>query len=127
MPSATKSSATVVLQDPVGLREIARRLHVSPNTVRVWRVRNRFPAPVCKVSNVPLWPWPQVERWAADTGRLQRLQGAPAKPAPKAPAKPAANGSAARTPAKEAAKAPKAPAKPAPKAPAKAAAKPAAK
>jgi len=91
MPSATKPNSAMVLQDPVGLQEIARRLHVSTNTVRVWRVRNRFPAPACKVSNVPLWTWPQVQQWAEDTGRWPRPAASPAKPAA---------GAAAKTPAK---------------------------
>jgi len=65
---ATKNS--IVLEDPVGLREISTRLHVSIHTARMWRNRERMPKEVCVVSNVPLWSWSSVEEWADKTGRL---------------------------------------------------------
>jgi hypothetical protein len=115
----------VVLEDPVGLREVAARLRVSIHTARMWRNRGRMPKEACTVSNVPLWSWSVVEQWADQTGRLtearrrSRSNGQP--PTTTGPAEePAATESGAAKPQAPDAKAPaKKRAAPAKKAPAK--------
>jgi hypothetical protein len=56
--------------DLVGPQEIAERLAVKVQTVRVWRWRDLMPAPQAVISGVPVWDWAEVERWAISTGRL---------------------------------------------------------
>jgi hypothetical protein len=58
----------------VGTAEIAQRLGVRrPQVVHDWRRRYEdFPAPVARLSQVWVWYWPDVERWARKTGRLPR-------------------------------------------------------
>jgi hypothetical protein len=57
----------------VGTAEIAKRLGVKrPQVVHDWRKRHEdFPAPVARLSQVWIWNWPEVERWARATGRLR--------------------------------------------------------
>lgn len=56
--------------EPVGIPEIAARLHVKRATVDMWRFRDtRFPEPDWTVGGRPAWNWPSVERWARETGR----------------------------------------------------------
>jgi predicted DNA-binding transcriptional regulator AlpA len=57
----------------VGTTEIAARLGVQrPQVVHDWRRRHpEFPKPVAVVSRVGLWFWPDVEKWARATGRLE--------------------------------------------------------
>ena len=47
----------------VGLNEIAERLGVKLNTVRMWRKRDLLPAPAGFVSGTPWWYWPTIEAW----------------------------------------------------------------
>jgi predicted DNA-binding transcriptional regulator AlpA len=56
----------------VGTKEIADRLGVRrPQVVHDWRRRYPdFPAPVARLSQVWVWAWSDVERWARSTGRL---------------------------------------------------------
>ena len=57
----------------VGASEIARRLGVRrTQVVHVWRKRypGEFPEPVLKLDMGLVWNWPEVERWARATGRL---------------------------------------------------------
>jgi len=56
--------------DPVGLAEIAVRLGVKRQTAGMWRHRGLLPEPSWVVSGQPAWNWPDVERWARQTGRL---------------------------------------------------------
>lgn len=57
--------------DPVGPLEVADRLGVLPQTVRVWRTRNVLPPPRWVISRVPIWTWESdIEPWARETGRL---------------------------------------------------------
>ncbi|MCA1571987.1 MAG: DNA-binding protein [Chloroflexi bacterium] len=49
--------------DPVGLRDIADRLGVPRPTVKGWNLRRLMPSPRWTASGVPLWNWPDVERW----------------------------------------------------------------
>ena len=57
----------------VGAAEIAQRLGVArPQVVHDWRRRHAdFPKPVTVLSHVGIWYWPEVERWARRTGRLE--------------------------------------------------------
>jgi predicted DNA-binding transcriptional regulator AlpA len=56
----------------VGTREISERIGVGVNTVHLWRRRHPdFPQPITVVSGVHIWLWPEVQRWAEDTGRLR--------------------------------------------------------
>lgn len=57
-------------EEPVGVKEIAERLDVQPNTVHVWRHRRVLPEPKGSVSGDPVWDWPDIEAWAEETGRL---------------------------------------------------------
>lgn len=59
------------MTDLVGTAEIAERLGMKrPQVVHDWRRRHAdFPAPVTMISGVHVWLWPDVERWARDTGR----------------------------------------------------------
>ncbi|MEY2464932.1 MAG: hypothetical protein QOH64_3070 [Acidimicrobiaceae bacterium] len=61
----------------VGTVEIARLLGVKrPQVVHDWMRRHPdFPAPVLELSRVRVWYWPEVERWAARTGRRPRKPG----------------------------------------------------
>lgn len=54
----------------VGLREIAQRLGVKPQTAAAWRVRGLLPAEEGVVSGAPCWRWSTIEAWASATGRL---------------------------------------------------------
>lgn len=56
--------------DPVGAKDIADRLGVEAQTVAMWRYRGILPEPKWTVSGQPAWNWPDIERWANDTGRL---------------------------------------------------------
>jgi hypothetical protein len=56
--------------DPVGVAEIAERLGVKQQTAAMWRYRDLLPDPRWEVSRLPAWNWPEVERWAIQTGRL---------------------------------------------------------
>ena len=56
--------------DLVGPGEVAERLDVKRTTVHVWRQRQLMPDPLVTVSGVPLWLWPTVRAWAAETRRL---------------------------------------------------------
>jgi hypothetical protein len=57
----------------VGAAEIAQRLGVArPNVIHDWRHRHAdFPEPVAQLRQALVWSWPDVERWARRTGRLQ--------------------------------------------------------
>jgi hypothetical protein len=61
----------VKVSDLVGVAEIADRLGIAIVTVHRWRERPvDFPAPVQQLSAGLIWAWPDVERWAKNTGRL---------------------------------------------------------
>lgn len=58
------------MSDLVGAAEIALRLDVERRTVHDWRRRHPdFPQPVAKLEQAMVWAWPDVERWAKNTGR----------------------------------------------------------
>lgn len=56
----------------VGSAEIAERLGVKRlQVVHDWRRRHAdFPTPVTELSNVLVWYWPDVMKWARNTGRM---------------------------------------------------------
>lgn len=56
--------------DPVGSDDIAQRLGVQRDTVKMWRHRGLLPEPKWLVSGRPCWNWPDIAKWAAATGRL---------------------------------------------------------
>lgn len=56
--------------DLVGTREIANRLGKAIKTVQHWRQRDMLPAPLAVLAGGPVWSWPTIAGWAADTGRL---------------------------------------------------------
>ncbi len=58
----------------VGPADIATRLGVSPTTVSAWKRRGLLPEPEILVSGVPLWFWPDIERWAKETNHPRRPQ-----------------------------------------------------
>jgi uncharacterized protein YjcR len=51
--------------DLVGVKEIAERAGVKPNSVHKWRQRHgdAFPAPVAELSQGPVWDWLEVRGW----------------------------------------------------------------
>lgn len=56
--------------DPVGITDIARRLHVQRDTVAHWRLRGDFSlAPRWHVSGRPAWHWPDVLAALGDKAR----------------------------------------------------------
>jgi hypothetical protein len=71
---AVPGSVELVLEEgePVGLEEIAQRLHVQRGTVDRWRQRCVLPQPAWTVGGRPAWAWTAIEQWARDTGRLPR-------------------------------------------------------
>ncbi len=58
--------------DLVGAAEIAERLGLSHReSVHTLRRRHQdFPQPVAELRQAKIWVWPDVEKWARDTGRL---------------------------------------------------------
>lgn len=69
-------------EKPVGLIDIAERLEgATHNTVKQWRQRHSagtrtpFPEPKGEASGVPLWDWPDVERWLNETNRGHLIKG----------------------------------------------------
>jgi hypothetical protein len=63
----------VDVSDLVGAAEIAERLGLAhPESVHVWRRRyDDFPEPVAHLKRAHVWAWPDVEKWARHTGRLE--------------------------------------------------------
>lgn len=57
--------------DLVGAAEIAERLGLAQvQTVHTWRRRYEdFPEPVARLKQALIWSWPDVERWAIESGR----------------------------------------------------------
>ena len=56
--------------DPVGMVEIGERLGARRQTVAQWHYRGLLPPSRWTVSGYPAWNWPDIERWARDTGRM---------------------------------------------------------
>ena len=56
--------------EPVGVAEIADRLGVKRQTAQMWNYRKLLPKPKWTVSGQPAWNWPDIERWAKESGRL---------------------------------------------------------
>ena len=76
-PQGVRSTVVLVgelydVDDLVGAGEIADLLGVNPGVVRDWRTRDLgFPEPIKRLTMGSLWSWPEVERWAKATGRLE--------------------------------------------------------
>lgn len=66
----TSSTLDEVDADPVGVSDIAERLGVKTQTVAQWKLRGLLPEPRWTVSKIPAWQWPDIEKWARETGRL---------------------------------------------------------
>jgi hypothetical protein len=61
----------VTAAEPVGLLEIAERLGIQHNTLKVMRFRDQLPPPRWTVSRAPAWDWNlDILPWAEETGRL---------------------------------------------------------
>ncbi len=62
----------VDVDELVDTTDIALRLGVKRlQVVHDWRRRHAdFPAPIRFFGRQPIWYWPEVERWARQTGRL---------------------------------------------------------
>ena len=56
--------------DPVGMVEIGARLGARRQTVAQWHYRGLLPPVRWTVSGYPAWNWPDIEKWARDTGRM---------------------------------------------------------
>lgn len=55
---------------PMGLSDIAARLHMTQENVQVLHHRNQLPKHRWIVSGRPCWNWPDIRQWAEKTGRL---------------------------------------------------------
>jgi prophage regulatory protein len=52
--------------------DIAERLGISRARVSVLASRAGFPRPVGRLGRSEVWRWASVERWARETGRLDK-------------------------------------------------------
>ena len=61
-----------LMDDPVGLNQIAERLGVPRATVDTWRHRGQLPEPELTLGpRQLLWEWAAVEAWAREAGHLK--------------------------------------------------------
>lgn len=72
LPTLDEMGRRVDVDNLVGAAEIAERCGVKrPQVVHDWRRRYEdFPEPVAQLRTALVWNWPEVERWAKETGRL---------------------------------------------------------
>jgi hypothetical protein len=63
-------SGVVAKPDIVDMEEVARRLGVKKETVRMWRYRQLVPEPEWVFGDQPVWRWATIRKWARETGRL---------------------------------------------------------
>lgn len=62
----SEPGSIVIVSDPVGVAEIAKRARTSPGMVQQWRRRgNGFPAPAIVLAMGPIWRGYDVDRWLA--------------------------------------------------------------
>ncbi len=54
--------------------DIAERLGISRARVSVLASRSDFPKPVGRLGRSDVWRWMRVERWARETGRLEKAE-----------------------------------------------------
>jgi len=52
--------------------DIAERLGISRARISVLAIRSDFPRPVGRLGRSDVWRWASVERWARETGRLDK-------------------------------------------------------
>jgi hypothetical protein len=64
------ASGPVPKPDIVDMEEVARRLGVKKETVRMWRYRDLLPEAEWMLNGQPVWRWATIRKWAQDTGRL---------------------------------------------------------
>jgi hypothetical protein len=64
--------------DPVGSDNIAGRLGVQRDTVKMWKHRGLLPNPRWTISGRPAWNWPDIEMWSRETGRSRTIRYAAA-------------------------------------------------
>lgn len=71
--TSARVGAPVDPDELVGAAEVAARLGLaSTSVIHDWRRRHAdFPEPVRVLSMGVIWTWPEIERWARATGRLQ--------------------------------------------------------
>jgi len=54
--------------------DIAQRLSISRARVSVLAGRSDFPRPVGRLGRSDVWRWTSIERWARESGRLDRVE-----------------------------------------------------
>ena len=69
MRSSTEKIFDQLKAEMVGQNEIAELAGVALVTVRKWRQRHAFPAPVSRLAIGPVWLRTDVEDWLKETGR----------------------------------------------------------
>ncbi len=69
-PTTSARTPPTLGVDPVGELEIGQRLGVRAQTVAQWHYRGQLPLPRWTVSGRPAWNWPDIARWARQTGKL---------------------------------------------------------
>ena len=72
VPTVDDMGRRIDVDQLVGAAEIAERCGAArPQVVHEWRRRyDDFPEPVAQLKQALVWNWPEVERWAKNTGRL---------------------------------------------------------
>lgn len=66
------------LPDVVGVKEIAERLGVEPQVVRLWKHRGLLPEPDWSVGGRPAWLWSRFDGWQLPGSRVVVIEQAPA-------------------------------------------------
>ncbi len=69
MRSSTEKIFDQLKAELIGQNEIAELAGVALVTVRKWRQRHEFPAPVSRLAIGPVWLRSDVEAWLEETGR----------------------------------------------------------
>ena len=69
MRSSTEKIFDQLKAELIGQNEIAELAGVALTTVRKWRHRYEFPAPVSRLAIGPVWLRSDVEDWLEETGR----------------------------------------------------------
>jgi hypothetical protein len=59
------------------MREISQRLSVRQQTVAMWKLRGLMPTVRWEISGNPAWNWPDIEKWARESGRLEERRKTP--------------------------------------------------
>lgn len=69
---ADKSPLQGLLDQLLGINEVAELLEVTPNQVSVWAHRSKLPVPDVLLNNgkTQVWLRDTILEWASDTGKL---------------------------------------------------------